>query len=465
MSTYARATLLILLPLFTSTILMAQDLYTVRAGVFRDVQRDDFKEVKDLGYLYSLEAGERETEVYVGAFTDEEKANGVIVALTAQGFRNALVQRLPATAGVPSTMIQFALHDTRLPVQWEKYEALGQLHAQSVDGALKLFTGPYDSPEAARAALPGTKDKGFSDAFVKVIPSLQLIKIDAFETGIKQPLIPINYSRTKDATVAPAATTVPDSAITLKPQESVTTPAGGSPETYGSSASTPPRPAPASAPESATGSSPAPPTLPAVNNVSMPKFNGAVKRHATAELQRALKNRGYYDGSIDGLYGPGTSAAYAEAWANSTEIKKYRTLTKAGFGPTNAGSSAVMQWPEVATLLTIARDLAADSIDGERLRTFITQREQLLAAGEELDAEAAARTKNWEASLWENLDEWTEEDPLHGEIMSAFRIAYYQSQSRLEQRYANKGLGETEARDLAVAMMQNLVGAQLERFL
>ena len=108
-----------------STVLVAQDLYTVRAGVFRDVQREDFKEIKDLGYLYSLEAGARETEVYVGAFTDEEKANAVITALSAQGFRNALVQRLPATAGVPSAMIQFALHDTRLPVQWEKVRSPG----------------------------------------------------------------------------------------------------------------------------------------------------------------------------------------------------------------------------------------------------------------------------------------------------------------------------------------------------
>ena len=50
-------------------------------------------------------------------------------------------------------------------------------------------------------------------------------------------------------------------------------------------------------------------------------------------------------------------------------------------------------------------------------------------------------------------------------MISALRVAYQQSHVRLEERYQQAGLDAIAARDLATAMLQNLTGAQLDRFL
>ena len=72
---------------------------------------------------------------------------------------------------------------------------------------------------------------------------------------------------------------------------------------------------------------------------------------------------------------------------------------------------------------------------------------------------------NWSSTILGNLEEWATEDPLHARIVSAFRLTYRQSQVRIEDHYMDRGLSPTNARDLAGAMLQNLIGAQLERFL
>ena len=182
-------------------------------------------------------------------------------------------------------------------------------------------------------------------------------------------------------------------------------------------------------------------------------------------MQTALKQQGYYTTGIDGLYGPGTTAAYRKAWAESSEIRKYRTLTGAGFAPKDDVEIAASQWPEVVVVRTIAADLAAGQTDRSRRQTLTSQRTTLFSTKEPLNKAAAASAKEWDTTLWENLDGWAEEDPLHSRVLTAFRITYFQAQARLEQYYTDRGFAAVESRDLATAMMQNLVGAQLERFL
>ena len=216
-----RFTLIVCTQFLLVASVFGQGVYTVRAGVFRDVRSEEFKEVKDLGYVYSLDAGERETEVFIGQFSDQEDATRVSKTLGERGFRNAQVQHLPAGAGQPLSMIQFALHDNRTEIPWARYEALGPLHAQSVDNTIKLFVGPFDDDDAARAALSAVRQEGFADAFVKTVPSLHLIKIDAFETNIKQPLIPIKYVPGQVA--AAMEDTMPDTSVALTPQTETAT--------------------------------------------------------------------------------------------------------------------------------------------------------------------------------------------------------------------------------------------------
>ncbi|MEL7161510.1 MAG: SPOR domain-containing protein, partial [Bacteroidota bacterium] len=92
--------LLLLLLIFAGTFtLTAQDLYTVRVGVFRDVKATDFQNLRTLGFLYGITAQDQTTEVFVGQFSDQNQATKIASDLLAQGFRNAQAFSLPVATG------------------------------------------------------------------------------------------------------------------------------------------------------------------------------------------------------------------------------------------------------------------------------------------------------------------------------------------------------------------------------
>jgi hypothetical protein len=100
-----------------------------------------------------------------------------------------------------------------------------------------------------------------------------------------------------------------------------------------------------------------------------------------------------------------------------------------------------------------------------RARQLAQQRSQLVNADQPLTAVAASRINNWANIILTNLDKWAAEDPLHAQIISAFRLSYQQSQVRIEDHFMDRGFSATDAKDLSSAMLQNLIGAQLDRFL
>jgi len=424
-----------LLVLFVSGSLTAQDLLTVRVGVFRDVKASEFTALKPLGFVYGISGADNTTEVFVGHYNEQEKAVNIAANLQQQGYRNAQAFKLPLNTAATVYYIQFSLHSGSRPIEWPALERAGKLFVTSTDGLTKIMTGPYPDAQAAAAALPTIRGLGYRDAFVKPVDPARLITIGTFETGIKKPLIPITLADTPSP--SPPADNTP-----LSP----------APGTYGTN------PAPASAP--ATNPAPTNSTPNLASVVSGPSIDGRTKRPSTAELQRVLKEKGYYESSVDGYYGPGTTAAFDAAWAGMAEIQKYKLL--ATMLPTEYVGA---NWEETLVLIAIAEEVAAGTANGERAERMLAQRPAIYTASQPLSPAAMTRVRNWAATIWTNLDEWAIEDPLHAQIFSAFRVAYHQTQIRLEDHYRLSGLGANDARDLATAMLQNLIGAKLDRFL
>lgn len=430
---------ILLFSLSITQVITAQDLFTVRAGLFREVKISEFSELKPLGFLYGIPGDGNITEVFVGHYNSQDKAVAVAADLQQKGYRNAQAFALPIGKSAPATYIQISLHSGTRPVEWAALERAGQLYVESTDGLSKILTGPYPNAQAAAAALPSIKAMGYRDAFPKQIDPARLIQIGTFETGIKKPLIPINL---KDNTpVAPAPT----------PQQ-VNTPLS-------------PEPAPATySPSTAPATAP-PPTAsaiaPSMSGLSPgPAIDGKTKRSSAAELQRVLKEKGYYAGDIDGFYGPGTTSSFAQGWAAIPEIRKYKMLM--GMVPSEYVGA---NWEETMVLLAVVNDMAAGMENTNRRQQMIAQRPALFTSNSPLENAAATRTRNWAATVWTSLDDWATEDPLHAQIFSAFRLSYHQTQVRLEDHYMDMGLSPMDARDLATAMLQNLIAAQLDRFL
>jgi hypothetical protein len=441
--------------------LAAQNLYTIKVGTFRDVKADDFKTLRGQGFVYGAPGPENTIDVYVGQYADMNKANATAASLNGNGFRNAQAFALPLNTGQQVTVIQIALHSGDRPINWATLERAGQLYVESVDGTNKIVTGIYPDARTAASFLPAIRELGYSDAFVRTINNVRLIPINQFETGIKKPLIPIDLTAKAPVPQVPSSAPQTSNAPAPAPQNAPAT-YGGSPAPYNPTPNTnvPPTSVPLSPPTTAP-TLPNPAAAPAMN---MPAIDGKTKRSSSAALQRVLKEKGYYSGSIDGYYGPGTTAAYKAAWDDMPEIRKYRKLSEMALEPAG-GRDLISQWPEVSTLLAVADDLAAGMANDTRARQLVQQRSQLVNATQPLTPVAASRVKNWATAIFTNLDEWATEDPLNAKIFSAFRLTYQQSQVRIEDYFMDKGRSPTEARDLASAMLQNLVGAQLDRFL
>lgn len=426
--------LLLLLVLMTGTALVAQDLFTVRIGVFRDVRIEEFNELQSLGFLYGIPGAEQTTEVFVGHYAKQDEAVTLAEDLRQRGYRNAQAFQLPLNTAPPAFYIQLALHAGKRPPNWSALEQAGPLLVTSLDGTIKILTGPFPDAEAAAAALPKVRNLGYRDAFSKQLDPARLINIGTFETGIKKPLIPISLTdrqprsgqttapvpATSGTISAPQATTY---GTTLSPATAVTAPLRG----------------------------PAPADLP---------VNGKRKRSSAAELQRLLKEKGYYTSSIDGYYGPGTTAAFTNAWAGLPELNKYRMMVDL-LPPEFLGAT----WAEAPVLIAIADELAAGMANGVLANQLLAQRPTLYATTQPLSPAAAARAQAWAATVWDNLDEWAIEDPLHSRIFTAFRLIYLQNQVRFEDHYSQQGLSPEASRDLATAMLQNLLAARLDRFL
>lgn len=436
--------LVLLFSLAATQTLAAQDLFTVRVGLFRDVKIAEFAALKPQGFVYGIPAENNTTEVFVGHYNDQSKALSIAANLLEQGYRNAQAFALPVGITTPVSYVQFSLHSGSRPIEWSALERAGQLFVASTEGTTKIMTGPYPTPQAAASALSSIQSLGYRDAFVKTIDPARLIRIGTFETGIKKPLIPINL---KDNTPAPQP----------QPTTQPTTSTVPTPPTYGSSA-----PAPAPATTAPPVPMPAPTTTytPSPGLEAGPSINGKTKRHSAAELQRVLKEKGFYEGAIDGYYGPGTTTAFNQAWSSMPVLRKYKMLATM-MPPEELGAN----WEETTILLAVANDMAAGTANGERAGQMLAQRRPLYAQNSVLTPAEATRVRNWAATVWTNLDDWATEDPLHAQIFSAFRVAYHQTQVRLENHYVNAGLGDTEATDLATAMLQNLLGAKLDRFL
>jgi peptidoglycan hydrolase-like protein with peptidoglycan-binding domain len=439
----------------------AQDLYTIKVGTFRDVKANDFTALKAQGFIYGVPGPDNTTDVYVGHYNDQTKALTTARTMTTKGFRNAQAFVLSSVNGQAVTVIQIALHSGTRPIDWATLERAGQLYVETVDGTTKILTGVYPDARIAADFLPAIRALGYTDAFVRSINNVRLIPITTFETGIKKPLIPISLQVAKntDAPLSPSPNPV-SAGNGSSPSKQEATP--GAPTTYsppGGNSPQPYNPPAVTAPNTTTS------TLSAEANApNLPAIDGRTKRNSSAELQRVLKEKGYYSGAIDGYYGPGTAAAYQAAWDGMSEIRKYRKLTEMAVAPAG-GPDLVSQWPEIKTLLAITEDLSAGMVNDARARQLVQQRPQLSVARQPLNVNAASRVNNWAATIWTSLEDWATEDPLHAQIFSAFRLSYHQSQVRLEDHYMDQGLSPIAAKDLAAAMLQNLTGAQLDRFL
>ncbi len=119
-------------------------------------------------------------------------------------------------------------------------------------------------------------------------------------------------------------------------------------------------------------------------------------------------------------------------------------------------------WPEIATLAAMAQDLGVNTSDNA---ANAAKRAKLFSVAPAPQKEEEVALENWNIRVWKGLDAWAQRDLLNQDLIRAFRVAYHQSQVRLEDHFMDKGFNAEASRSLALSTLQTVVGHHLQRFL
>lgn len=569
-----------------------QDYYTAFVGSFVEVRPQDFAGVRSLGFLYVQTAEGNLQQVFLGQYPKASEAERVVSALKTEGFTNA--RALPGNygQGTDVPVIQIATRYAGKPIDWQDLNRVGSLNVLLADGAVKVLTGTFPDIETAKAELPRIRSLGFEDAFVKTVNSGRVLPVTSIATGIKEDLIPLNLT---EGNTPPSPTRVESpSAPVPQPERRDNPIVTQNPPTVPRPASTEMQPElPATGIRGGVAE-----VAPVIEKPAstLPAIRGDVKRNSVVELQKVLKNSGYYQSTLDGYYGTGTTAAYQQMHDQDFTVQKYRQLipfyqnlapterlnklqlairelpydpnaplviegdqtaiglayqaylTFTSLGPSaqvnelmndavkaaylNSGvstsvfnyratyayqqldqlllhlfyvhasptvsyllpcwfntrhpqatSSAQQQmgdyrrllqqdncetftaWPEVQLLNAIALDLnPAARNQTEALQEAAGRQNQLYYRTTGPPATEATILETWQNNLFHNVDRWAGTDPLLQPTANALKMAYFQSQVRIEDHYMNQGVGEAVARQLSIAALRAIAGVPLKRF-
>ncbi|MEL7020705.1 MAG: hypothetical protein AAGK47_03800, partial [Bacteroidota bacterium] len=297
-----RLSISILFLLVTVVAWAARNAYfTIKVGHFKAPKIEEFQAVRALGYIYAERLQEDVYGVYLGRFDDELNARDVAEQVKRQGYLGASVEARAIEEGALVTVVQIATKSIGEVPNWGQFTQAGSLHAILTDTHVKYVTGPYKTMEEARKQLATAKRVGFGDAFIKNVNTVFLHRVTSFEmSGVKQALIPIAF---EEAVATPATTTHARSTATRAADVTQQSFEGVMPDRLVARSTD-------------------------IANPIVPTIRTNVKRRSVLNLQMALKQSGFYQSSLDGLYGQGTASAYALARREHRQLQKYAILAQ-----------------------------------------------------------------------------------------------------------------------------------------
>jgi len=125
-----------------------------------------------------------------------------------------------------------------------------------------------------------------------------------------------------------------------------------------------------------------------------------------------------------------------------------------------------MSWEETKLLKTIAADLDPSiDTDKNKLAAYTSKRAKLFIAPQKMTSAEAAEVSVWHKALWTEMESWGATDPIHEQRVTALKVAYFQSQVRVEDYFMNKGFTYKEAKPLAMCVLQTIVGKHFVNYM
>lgn len=273
--------------------------FAVQVGTFLDAKKTDFDNISNLGFVFAKPDENNLSTIYIGNFAERQGAQDALKTVIEKGYSNASLIALTTDKRAPVFAVQIATRRTGQTLDWASFLAVNDdLHLIIDEKQVKIIAGAYSNIDEAKSQLEKAKELGFDDAFVKKVDEGTLHEVGSFELGaVKRPLIPLNFSSGEP---------------TLENQ----------PSGYNQSAT-------------ARGVR----ILNIASTLDIPTIRTKVKRNSVLNLQKVLKAKGTYQGSLDGYYGPNTSNGFKELASNHRVYEKYVAIAQMKAG-SSAGSGA-----------------------------------------------------------------------------------------------------------------------------
>ena len=125
-----------------------------------------------------------------------------------------------------------------------------------------------------------------------------------------------------------------------------------------------------------------------------------------------------------------------------------------------------MSWEETKLLKAIASDLDPSiGKDQDKLAAYTSKRVKLFIAPQKMTSGEATAVSVWHKTLWTEMESWGSADPIHEQRVTALKVAYFQSQVRVEDYFMNKGFTYKEAKPLAMCVLQTIVGKHFVNYM
>ncbi len=194
---------------------------------------------------------------------------------------------------------------------------------------------------------------------------------------------------------------------------------------------------------------------------AFPKFDPTV-RYAYEDIDQLLTHLRY-------IHEVSADSPAAPCWL----FRKHPGPALQAFGPQGTNSNLKLQacggfweWEEVKVLDAIAKDLCGlGQMSEAACAKSQSQLAQLYLTPKALADDERKALEAWNGKLWQGIEGWSSRDPMLGEIATALKISYLQTEVLFEDFFMDEGFTEKEAKALGLQAMKTLVGHHLERFI
>ena len=132
--------------------------------------------------------------------------------------------------------------------------------------------------------------------------------------------------------------------------------------------------------------------------------------------------------------------------------------------PAISGCDYVMDWQDFRLLNNIMVYLGGKQPDQQELFQAAEERAFLYNSTQALDA-SSKNALQWETQVWEKLELWGKKDPINVRMLTALKIAYFQSFIRIEDHFLQKGMVGADAKNMATAVIATVMTPYLDRFM